>query len=172
MTILLGLKIVIYTCIFLSSSAIGILVSKKYEGRVSELKEFKNALNMFKTKIKFTYEPIPEIFEEISKQINSNTGKIFKLASSNMEVLAAGDAWNMAVDTNILSINEEDRSILKNLSKLLGQTDIDGQINQIELTSKFLDEQIVKAEKEKSKSEKMYRTLGMVIGLAIVIILI
>ncbi len=172
MTILLGLKIVIYTCIFLSSSAIGILVSKKYEDRVSELKEFKNALNMFKTKIKFTYEPIPEIFEEISKQINSNTGKIFKLASSNMEVLAAGDAWNMAVDTNILSINEEDRSILKNLSKLLGQTDIDGQINQIELTSKFLDEQIVKAEKEKSKSEKMYRTLGMVIGLAIVIILI
>ncbi len=169
---MLGLKIVIYTCIFLSSSAIGILVSKKYEDRVSELKEFKNALNMFKTKIKFTYEPIPEIFEEISKQINSNTGKIFKLASSNMEVLAAGDAWNMAVDTNILSINEEDRSILKNLSKLLGQTDIDGQINQIELTSKFLDEQIVKAEKEKSKSEKMYRTLGMVIGLAIVIILI
>lgn len=169
---MLGLKIVIYTCIFLSSSVIGILVSKKYEDRVSELKEFKNALNMFKTKIKFTYEPIPEIFEEISKQINSNTGKIFKLASSNMEVLAAGDAWNMAVDTNILSINEEDRSILKNLSKLLGQTDIDGQINQIELTSKFLDEQIVKAEKEKSKSEKMYRTLGMVIGLAIVIILI
>ena len=169
---MVGVKIVIYTCIFLSSAAIGILVSKKYEDRVSELKEFKNALNMFKTKIKFTYEPIPEIFEEISKQINSNTGKIFKLASSNMEVLAAGDAWNMAVDTNILSINEEDRSILKNLSKLLGQTDIDGQINQIELTSRFLDEQIAKAEKEKAKSEKMYRTLGMVIGLAIVIILI
>lgn len=170
-TILLGLKIIIYTCIFLSSSAIGILVSKKYEERVNELKEFKNALNMFETKIKFTYEPIPEIFEEISKQIKSNTGKIFKLASSNMEVLAAGDAWNMAVDTNILSINDEDRSILKNLSKLLGQTDVEGQINQIELTSKFLDEQIEKAEKEKLKSEKMYRTLGMVIGLAIVIIL-
>ena len=169
--ILLGLKIIIYTCIFLSSSAIGVLVSRKYEERVNELKEFKNALNMFKTKIKFTYEPIPEIFEEISKQIKSNTGKIFKLASSNMEVLAAGDAWSMAVDTDILSINAEDRSILKNLSKLLGQTDVEGQINQIELTSKFLDEQIEKAEKERVKSEKMYRTLGMVIGLEILILL-
>lgn len=168
---MLGLKIIIYTCIFLSSSAIGILISKKYEERVNELKEFKNALNMFKTKIKFTYEPIPEIFEEISKQINSNTGKIFKLASCNMEVLAAGDAWNMAVDTKILSINEEDKDILKNLSKLLGQTDIEGQISQIELTTAFLDEQIEKAEKERLKSEKMYRTLGMVVGLAIVIIL-
>ena len=156
----------------MSCSAIGILISKKYEERVRELKEFKNALNMFKTKIKFTYEPIPEIFEQISKQIQTNTGKIFKLASCNMEVLTAGEAWNMAVETNILSINEEDKSILKNLSKLLGQTDLEGQISQIELTSNFLDEQIEKAEKEKLKSEKMYRTLGMVIGLAIVIILI
>ena len=70
---MLGLKIIIYSCIFLSSSTIGLLISKKYEERVIQLKEFKNALNMFKTKIKFTYEPIPEIFEQISKQIQTNT---------------------------------------------------------------------------------------------------
>lgn len=168
---MLGLKIIIYSCIFLSCATIGLLISKKYEERVVQLKEFKNALNMFKTKIKFTYEPIPEIFEEISKQFQTNTGRIFKLASCNMEVLAAGEAWNMAVDTNILCINDEDKSILKNLSKLLGQTDIEGQINQIDLTNQFLNEQIEKAEKERLKNEKMYRTLGMVIGLAIVIIL-
>lgn len=169
---MLGIKIFIYTCIFLSSSAIGLLISKKYEDRVNELKEFKNALNMFETKIKFTYEPIPEIFDQIAKQMQTTVGRTFKLASSNMEVLTAGDAWDVAVDTNVLNINDEDKNILKNLSKLLGKTDIDGQISQIELTSKFLDEQIEKAEKERLKSEKMYRTLGMVIGLAIVIILI
>ena len=48
---MLGLKIVIYTFIFLSCSLIGILVSNKYRNRVNELKEFKNALNIFKTKI-------------------------------------------------------------------------------------------------------------------------
>ena len=168
---MLGLKIIIYSCIFLSSSAIGILISKKYEDRVNELKEFKNALNIFKAKIKFTYDPIPEIFEQISIQMDSRPGRIFKLACHNMKLLTAGDAWNMAIDTDILSINEEDKNILKNLSKLLGQTDIDGQVNQIELTSQFLDQQIEKAEKERLKCEKMYRTLGIVIGLAIVIIL-
>ena len=147
------------------------LISKKYEERVYELKEFKNALNMFKAKVKFTYAPIPEIFEEISKNINSRPGKIFKLASINMKLLTAGEAWNMAVDTDMLSINEEDRSALKNLSKLLGQTDIDGQISQIDLTSNFLDEQIKKAEQERLKSEKLYRTIGMIIGFTIVIVL-
>lgn len=58
------------------------------------------------------------------------------------------------------------------MSKLLGKTDLNGQISQIEITSSFLDEQIKKAEKEREKSEGMYRKLGMIIGLGIIIILI
>ena len=168
---MLGIKIIIYFFIFLTSSGIGIIMSKKYEQRVNELRAFKNALNIFKSKIKFTYEPIPEIFKEISKSMDSKTGKIFENASCNMKVLVAGEAWNRAMDNSILDINEEDKNILRDLGKLLGQTDIEGQINQIELTNSFLNEQIKKAEKEKEKNEKMYRTLGMIMGLAIVIIL-
>ena len=44
--------------VFISSSLIGRLISKKYIDRVEELKEIKNALNIFKSKIKFTYEPL------------------------------------------------------------------------------------------------------------------
>jgi len=168
---MLIIKILIYSFIFLSSSMIGILLSKKYSSRVKELQEFKNALNIFKTKIRFTCEPIPEIFTEISGSINSNIGSIFKMASNNMKLVTAGEAWNSALDTEVLNIDDEDKSILKNLSKLLGKTDVEGQISQIELTSTFLNEQISKAEREKNKSEKMYRTLGVILGLAIVIIL-
>ena len=169
---MLGIKILIYSSIFLICSTIGLLKSQKYKYRVEELKEFKNALNIFKTKIRFTYEPLPEIFRQISGSINPSIGSIFKIASYNMKFFSAGDAWNKAVDTNILNINLEDRNILKNLSKLLGRTDLEGQISQIELTSNFLDEQIAKAERERQKNESMYRKLGMIIGLGIVIILI
>lgn len=169
---MLGMKILIYSCIFLTCSAIGILKSQKYIYRVDELKEFKNALNMFKAKIKFTYEPLPEIFKQISGNVNPCIGSIFKIASYNMNFFTAGDAWSKAVDTDILNINLEDRNILKNLSKLLGATDLAGQISQIDVTSDFLEEQIKKAEREREKNEAMYRKLGMVIGLGIVIILI
>ena len=116
---MLGLKIIIYTCIFLSSSAIGILVSKKYEERVNELKEFKNALNMFETKIKFTYEPIPEIFGEISKNTNYNISKLFKQATENMQDGTASLAWEIAVDDFSGNLNKEDKQAIKTLSKLL-----------------------------------------------------
>ncbi len=169
---MLGIRIIIYTAIFLTCSAIGILKSRKYIDRVNELKEFKSGLNMFKAKVKFTYEPIPEIFKEISANMNSKIGKIFQIASNNMKIVTAGEAWSMAIDTDILNINSEDRDVLKNLSKLLGQTDMEGQLNQIELTSTFIDEQISKAERERVRNEKMYRNLGMIIGIGIVIILV
>lgn len=169
---MLGIKIIIYTFIFLSCSLIGILVSKKYIDRVNELKEFKNALNLFKTKIRYTYEPIPDIFKEISENVNSNISDVFRNAANKMDILAAGDAWNLALKIDTLNINDEDRNVLKNLSKLLGKTDLQGQINQIEMTSDYIEEQIQKAEKERSKSERLYRTLGMIIGMAIVIILV
>ena len=169
---MLGMKLLIYTGIFLVCSAIGLIKSQKYTWRVEELKEFKNALNMFKTKISFTFEPIPDIFAQISGSVSQNISSIFRIASYNMQFFPAGDAWSKAMDADILNIKAEDKKILKDLSKLLGKTDLNGQISQIEITSSFLDEQIKKAEKEREKSEGMYRKLGMIIGLGIIIILI
>ena len=169
---MLAIKIVIYSFIFLTCSVIGILISKKYSNRVQELKEFKSALNIFKTKIRYTYDPIPEIFLDIAKNLNSNISNVFSIAANKMDILAAGDAWNLAIKFEMLNINDEDRMVLKNLSKLLGKTDLEGQINQIDITENYLEEQIRKAETQREKSEKMYRTLGMIIGLTIVIVLV
>lgn len=165
-------KIIIYSFIFLSCSLIGILISKKYVNRVNELKEFKNALNMIKTKIRYTYAPLPEIFAEISENVDTNISNVFKNAAEKMNICTAGEAWDLALKIEDLNINNEDRNALRNLSKLLGKTDLEGQLNQIEMTSDFLDKQIRTAENQRDKSEKMYRTLGMIMGLAIVIILI
>ena len=60
-------KYILLIFIFGLSTGIGMLISKSYENRVMELKEFKNILNIMKTKIKFTYEPLAEIFRQISK---------------------------------------------------------------------------------------------------------
>ncbi len=168
---MLIVKIIIYTFIFLSSSLIGMLLSKKYSNRVNELKEFKNALNVFKTKIRYTYEPIPEIFNQISENINSNISNVFKFAANKMDVLTAGDAWQVALKMEDLNLNEEDKTVIGNLGKLLGKTDLQGQLSSIEMTLDFLDQQIRKAEIQKNKNEKMYRTLGMIAGISIVIIL-
>ena len=153
------IKFITLLLIFGGTSFIGILVAKKYENRLKELQEIKNALHMLEVKIKFTYDPIPKIFREIESKVNENVGKIFGLASEKMESMPAEEAWNEAIYETSNNLLEKDKEILKELGKLLGQTDIEGQISQIKLVSDFLDMQIEEANMEKLKNEKLYRTL-------------
>ena len=165
------IKYIILFLILVISSFIGRLLSKKYVYRLDELEEIKNALNILKTKIKFSYEPIPDIFEEISKTSMKNIGNIFKRAKEKMDIKTANEAWEEAVIETESNLKADDKNVLKALSKLLGQTDMEGQISQIEITEKFLDTQIKEAEEEKKKNEKLYTRLGTIMGLAMVIVL-
>lgn len=165
------IKYFILFLILIASSMIGKFLSKKYVYRLEELEEMKNALNILKTKIKFTYEPIPEIFEEISNSVNKNIGNIFKNAKNKMNKTTANIAWEEAIDETVTNLKQEDRNTLKTLSKLLGQTDVEGQVGQIEITQRFLEDQIGQALEEKQKNEKLYTKLGTIMGLAIIIVL-
>ena len=89
-----------------------------------------------------------------------------------MKDVSAGEAWIQSIEKTESNLNKEDKEILKKLGKLLGRIDADGQISEIELVSNFLDTQIDIAENERNKNEKMYKTLGGIIGLTLVIIFI
>lgn len=165
-------KLFILFIIFVLSNLIGKMVAGKFRYRLEELQEMKNALSIFKTKIKFTYEPIPEIFGEIASNLHTKMSKIFKTANEGMATLNAGQAWEEAVETSQNYLNKDDKNILKMMGKMLGQSDVGGQISQIEVTEEFLNKQIEEAEKEKKKNEKLYQKLGTILGLTLVTILI
>lgn len=166
------IKFIIYILIFSSSTYIGILISKQYINRVNELNELKTALNILKTKIRFTNEPLYEIFHALADNSNKNIANLFTTICKNMEDNSAQFAWEDAIERESLSIKKGDRQALKTLGKLLGKTDIDGQISEIELTESFLETQIIDAQNEKNKNEKLYKTLGMITGVGIIIILL
>lgn len=168
------IKFMLLVILFCTSTAIGILISKKYSTRVQILKDLKNALNMFEVKINFSFETIPEIFKEISDKFGGTVAKIFSgtIKYINEDNFLAGEAWEKSVETNGFSLKKEDINSLKSLGKMLGRTDIDGQVSQIELVNSFLEKQINDAVESKNKNEKMYKKLGVIVGLVLVIVLI
>ena len=105
--------------VFIISALIGKYISQKYRDRLEELEEIKNALNIFKSKIKFTYEPIPEIFEEISKNTSYNISNLFRQATEKMKNETATIAWEKAVEEFSGNLKKEDKQAVKTLSKLL-----------------------------------------------------
>lgn len=168
-------KYTILFLIFIITAMIGNIFSKKYRNRVNELKSFKEAFNILESKIRFTYEPIGDIFEEISILFESNKiSSIFLDAKKYMKTLDFKSSWDKSIDNNrkCFDLTNEDISTIKKLGNMLGKTDIQGQLNEIKLNMNFLDIQIAYAEEERKKNEKMYKTLGTIFGLAIIIILI
>lgn len=168
---LIILKILLLGSIFSISTALGVLKAKGYYNRVWELKNIKNSLEILKSKIEFTYEPIGEVFAEISQMVYSNQQNIFGETIQEMRQKGVTESWNNAVKAN-LYLTEEDKTTIQMFGKLLGKTDKAGQINEINVTSQLLDTQIEKAEKEKEKNYKLFKTLGSLIGIGLCIILI
>ena len=128
------LKFVDLACILLICSYLGSYKAKCFEKRVYELNKFQNALIMFKSKIEFTYEPLKIIFEDISKIIYENSQNIFLNALRNEKNITL--SWNEAINNTKSDFNEEDKEIIKMLGKMLGKTDIKGQVNEIDLCIK------------------------------------
>lgn len=166
------LKYIILGLVFFVAFLIGNIISKKYILRVEELKDFKNALNIIENKIKFTYEPLGEIFTQTSRLLSKNISQIFITAKENMKDTNAEEAWCIALKQSNTNLYKEDIENIKSFGKMLGKTDKEGQISSIELTKTFIEMQIEKAKNEEEKNSKMYKTLGTIVGLALVIILI
>ena len=163
------IKYILIFFVFLAFTYIGNTYSKKYVNRVQELEKMENLLNIFKSKIKFTGLTIQEIFNQIYDDNKGVVGDIFKRASLNMENMSAKDGWEKAIEESQdkLSLNKEDFTTIETLGKMLGNTDAEGQVSQIELTEKLIEDQI-----EKQKNTKLYKTLGVTVGLTAVILLL
>lgn len=167
------LKCVMLLLVFISIVSIGKIISDKYRKRVTDLNEIKQALNIMEAKIKYTYETIPNIFKEIHKNIKPQVGEIFKIASEKMNNKSADLSWKEALNEARKNfLKKDDIDILYGLGNMLGKTNVEGQISQIKLTNNFLNHQIELAQADEEKNKKLYKTLGVCLGLSVVVILI
>lgn len=168
------LKIILCLGILEISTYIGMVFSKKLDKTMQEYVELQNILIYIKTSIQYLNQDILQIFEEIYiKYKHQNWGILFKniLDEINMNSLSLNQA--ILSSTNKYKFMFcSDLDILEKIGDNLGKTDVSDQINNISLYEERLKEKISKAKDEKNKKEKMYRSLGIICGIMLVIVLI
>ena len=166
--------IIKYIClilIFLTSSKIGFIKSKNLKKRVEELNKIESSFNFFKTKIEYTNDVIEDIFKQISSIIYNNRANIFLNTIDKKDNKRLFESWSTSLEENLF-LKEDDKELLKIFGKNLGKLDKKGQVFQLDEVISLIKKQIQNAEEEVKKNEKMYKSLGTIIGAVIVIILI
>ncbi len=158
-----------------ATSFIGFSLAADCSKRPKALRELQSLLQMFENEISYLSNLLGEAFNRIYEGTNCDTAILFKEAAKNLSTngVTADMAWEKAIEENYakLSLNKEDKAILLAFGKMLGNSDLEGQLSNIKLISSQLKLQQLKAEEMRQKNEKMYRSLGVLSGLAIAIIL-
>ena len=157
------MKVFFLLIIVLLSSLIGYLYGEGFRNRLSQLRELKRALIDFENDIVYTYTPLPESIESIALKAKSPIKELFNEMAFKESINEHKKEMNL---------RNKDFEILLDLSKSLGETNVEGQIKIFNLAKEKLDIELEIAEDECNKNTKVYRYLGVAVGAMIAIFLV
>lgn len=169
------IKIIGAVCTVTGTALIGFLLDKLDVYRMNDLKTLQKALIFLKGEIDYMVTPLPIAMEQVGSRINSNIGKIFICAGESMSKKTgynASELWESAVERYIQDtyLSKSDKNMLLSFGKALGYLDKEMQKNNIELGLMYLKEEIKKLDLHHQKNGRLYRSLGILSGLLIVIL--
>lgn len=171
------IKFIGFILIVASTTALGFAYADNFKRRVRELKEVQRAVYILKNEINFTHSLLPDALYKASikcaSPIKDILNRISELLLTNEED-SVYECFKQSFKgySEKLSLKEEDISIILDLAKTLGETNIEGHNEIFTLTLDSLEKAISKAELNEQKNVKMYRYLGFSFGTMIAIILL
>jgi len=160
-----------------ATTLIGYIYSNIYNLRVKELRELQYGIQMLETEMVYGYSPLPEALDSVSRRISDNISLLFSETSKKLRSkngLSVSEAWSLTLNALMpkTSLTAVERDILLAFGESLGTSDVKNQSRNFKLTLTLLKQEELKAVELRDKNVKMYRNLGFLFGLALVIILI
>lgn len=169
------IKIIGAICIIIATSWIGFEASKALSERTRQLRILRSALQSLEAEIMYGHAPLHEASRRIAKQISRPVSEIFDLFAMNLIKgdTTASDAWNKALEDvwNRTAFKTTELEILKQFGETLGKHDLLQQQKQIRLALTHLEREEDEAREKQASYGKMFRNLGFLIGLFIIILL-
>ncbi|MEG1705011.1 MAG: stage III sporulation protein AB [Clostridia bacterium] len=154
------------------TSYLGYLKSKKLYDREYILREMITFLTSVENEIKYCLSLLPNAYEVSRLRLNT----VLKDAIGNIVVdMLKNDNIDKSIVENISKIEgllDYDKNVIISTLKNLGRSNVEGQINIIQNNISILENQIKEANEVKLKSSKMYRTIGTISGLIIVVLFV
>jgi stage III sporulation protein AB len=171
---MIGIKIIIGIVIICISGYIGIEMAENLRAREDVLRDFSKFLNMLKSEMMYLNSNIPSCFESARQTLKSN----LKYAIENIVIDMAKfgvSKVDISIEENIKNLeclSKEDELFIISTLKNLGLSDINSQINIIDNAISIVEEKIKEANDKKNKDSKVYKTVGIIAGIIVVVILI
>lgn len=164
---------------FIMAGCLGMAASyiHNWKRRYLELKELAECLQILDGQVRYTMSPLPEILTEIEKRRKSEVGALFgrigrELNRREGETLM--EIWEriLAEERSGFAIGKEEWDAFRSLGKGLGYLDVSMQEKYLEGYQKQLSKQLPEARRAWKERERVIRSLGVVSGVMLLLILV
>ncbi len=162
--------------ILMAATVLGFMKAGKYRERIRELRCLQTAFNMLSSEISYTATPVPAAFKKIGSRIDEPISNFFLKSSQLLEDPSQEDfsaIWRRVVKENFHEtvLLKSDEDLLLSISSFMGVSDQQHQEKQIKLFLHQLEQSEGDALEAMHKNERMWRYLGVMGGLMLVILL-
>ncbi|MDT3427464.1 stage III sporulation protein AB [Paenibacillus forsythiae] len=170
------LKLLGAAMIMLAATLAGFGRARQFADRPRHIRGLIAALQRLETEIMYGYTLLPEAMKRIAVQSREPLRSFFAAAADRMcapHNERAQDALSRAMDTHwtATAMKAPEREILRQLSCTLGTSDRSDQANHIALALQQLKQEEISAREDQAKYEKVSKSLGVLLGALIVILI-
>ncbi|WP_410514689.1 stage III sporulation protein SpoIIIAB [Paenibacillus sp. BR2-3] len=162
--------------IVLAGTLAGFQRARQYSDRPRHIRGLIAALQRLETEIMYGFTPLPEALRRIGVQSREPLQCFFTSAAEEMSPpnnRSAQDAIHRAMETHWknTAMKASEKEIIRQLSCTLGTSDRSNQATHIALALQQLKQEEVAARDDQGKYEKMSKSLGLLLGALIVILI-
>lgn len=169
---ILGIILILVACTF-----IGFAVEAWHNDRVKELEELVYAFELLKGEIDYRLTPLTEACQTVNRLTKNRVGYLFEGFGEHIRKRHLTDTKEMWEQTlrdhkHLLHLTEEDYIVLAEFGNIVGYLDKEMQKRNIDLLLIKLEKIRDEAKEKYRRTSKMYKGLGVLVGVCISIVLI
>lgn len=168
---LLGGLMIITTC-----GCLGLTVAWGYRARIEQLRHLNTGLKMLETEIRYTATPLPLALIRVGNQLPGVIAHFFHTVAGVLKADATAGvlvAWERGLKDlqSRGALEAGDLEILRALGSMLGRSEINDQVKNLEITRQLLGQQQLAALELNNRQGRMWQTLGFLLGVTLVLLL-
>lgn len=171
------IKILSLTVIFIICTSIGFLYGKTFSNRLDNLIYIEQCIKILETEIVYGATPLPEALTNVYRKGNPKVSFIFEEIKKDLLENKRGEIYLSFLSVkellyDRLNFKKTDVEVFMSLGRVLGTSNRLDQEKSLIIILNQISGLILEAREEKNKNEKLYKTLGLITGIGIIIILV
>lgn len=158
-----------------ATSLIGFDMSRKLQMRSIQIRDLIHSLRLIEAEMAYSQMPLEMIFSAVSQKTREPVATFYATLATQLSGIV-GDfprLWDKELEALKVSaaLQDSELTMMRQFGQSLGQHSFTQQQKQITLTMHHLERELEEANERRKKYEKMWRTLGVLTGLLIVLLL-